>query len=164
MKKNVYDIETFSYFPAVEFLLNHLHSNHKHRRFNGDNLDLTMVVPQVEVIQEFKRSSTKIDLSLTNGSPAINGDGHERERGQSESRRSERGSAMAHHGHHNQQQMTTQTWPFVEIFAHKRYFYLEAQSFTLDGHPEIFLWVWFLGLWQNTLDLFLKICRYHIFF
>ena len=64
-----------------------------------------MVVPQVEVIQEFKRSSTKIDLSLTNGSPAINGDGHERERGQSESRRSERGSAMAHHGHHNQQQM-----------------------------------------------------------
>ena len=31
-----------------EFLLNHLHSNHKHRRFNGDSLDLTMVVPQLE--------------------------------------------------------------------------------------------------------------------
>ena len=132
-------------FFVVEFLLNRLHSNHKHRRFNGDNLDLTMVVPQVEVIQEFKRSSTKIDLSLnTNGSPAING---EHGGGPSESRRSERGSAMAHHGHHNQQQMTTQTWPFVEIFAHKRYFYLEAQSFTLDGHPEIFLWVWLLGLY-----------------
>lgn len=67
-------------------------------------------------------------------------------------RRSERGSVMGHHGHQNQQ-MTTQTWPFVEIFAHKRYFYLEAQSFTLDGHPEIFLWVWFLGLYPilNTM-------------
>ena len=35
-------------FPFSEFLLNHLHSNHKHRRFNGDSLDLTMVVPQLE--------------------------------------------------------------------------------------------------------------------
>jgi hypothetical protein len=40
---------------------------------------------------------------------------------------------------------TAQTWPFVEIFAYKRYFYLEAQSFTLDGHPELFVWLWFLG-------------------
>ena len=48
------------------------------------------------------------------------------------------------------------TWPttankinirLLKLFAHKRYFYLEAQSFTLDGHPEIFLWVWFLGLY-----------------
>ena len=34
-----------------EFVLNHLHSSHKHRRFNGDSLDMTMVVPQVEVEQ-----------------------------------------------------------------------------------------------------------------
>ena len=90
-----------------------------------------------------------MDLALANGSPAINGDGDAppdgRRTSEARERRSERGSAMAHHGHHNNQQMTTQTWPFVEIFAHKRYFYLEAQSFTLDGHPEIFLWVWFLG-------------------
>lgn len=137
-------------FPS-EFLLNHLHSNHKHRRFNGDTLDLTMVVPQVEVVQEFKRSSTKIDLSLANGSPALNGDGEPHPDGRRTSeRRSERGSAMAHHGQQNQHS-TTQTWPFVEIFAHKRYFYLEAQSFTLDGHPEIFLWVWFLGSEQEEL-------------
>ena len=32
-----------------EFVLNHLHSSHKHRRFNGDSLDMTMVVPQVDV-------------------------------------------------------------------------------------------------------------------
>ena len=103
-----------------EFLLNHLHSNHKHRRFNGDNLDLTMVVPQVEIITELKRSQTKIDLSLANGS-------------------------SPHPGPTHSTQLTTQTWPFVEIFAHKRYFYLEAQSFSIDGHPEIFLWLWFLG-------------------
>ena len=47
--------------------------------------------------------------------------------------------------HQTIQQTTTQTWPFVEIYAHKRYFYLEAQSFCIDGHPEIFLWIWFLG-------------------
>jgi len=131
-------------FPS-EFLLNHLHSNHKHRRFNGDNLDLTMVVPQVEVVQEFKRSSTKIDLQL-NGTPSINENGHGERDPSSDrrERRSERGSVMGNHGHQSQP-MTSQTWPFVEIFAHKRYFYLEAQSFTLDGHPEIFLWVWFLG-------------------
>ena len=35
------------YIP--EFVLNHLHSSHKHRRFNGDSLDMTMVVPQVDV-------------------------------------------------------------------------------------------------------------------
>ena len=108
-------------FPS-EFLLNHLHCNHKHRRFNGDNLDLTMVVPQIEIVNEYKRSGrsgTKIDLSLQeNGDPPV-GTPHK--------------------------QLTTQTWPFVEIFAHKRYFYLEAQSFTIDGHPEIFLWLWFLG-------------------
>ena len=35
----------------LEFVLNHLHSSHKHRRFNGDSLDMTMVVPQVDVEQ-----------------------------------------------------------------------------------------------------------------
>ena len=107
-------------FPS-EFLLNHLHCNHKHRRFNGDNLDLTMVVPQIEIVNEYKRSGTKIDLSLPNGAPVT-----------------------------PHKQLTTQTWPFVEIFAHKRYFYLEAQSFTIDGHPEIFLWLWFLGNLTNV--------------
>ena len=100
-----------------------LHCNHKHRRFNGDNLDLTMVVPQVEIVHEYKRSGTKIDLSLPNGTT----------------------NPVTPH-----KQLTTQTWPFVEIFAHKRYFYLEAQSFTIDGHPEIFLWLWFLGTYFIT--------------
>ena len=77
-----------------------------------------MVVPQVEIVHEYKRSGTKIDLSLPNGTT----------------------NPVTPH-----KQLTTQTWPFVEIFAHKRYFYLEAQSFTIDGHPEIFLWLWFLG-------------------
>ena len=40
---------------------------------------------------------------------------------------------------------TTQTWPFVEVYCNKRYFYLEAQSYIIDGHPELFLWLWFLG-------------------
>ena len=40
-------IDVLNHMVFAEFLLNHLHSNHKHRRFNGDNLDLTMVVPQV---------------------------------------------------------------------------------------------------------------------
>ncbi len=112
-----YSKTDFNYFVFLEFLLNHLHSNHKHRRYNGDNLDLTMVVPQVEIVTEIRRSNTKIDLSLNDLRPT--GNGH--------------------------QMVQTQTWPFVEIFAHKRYFYLEAQSFTIDGHPEIFLWLWFLG-------------------
>jgi hypothetical protein len=81
-----------------------------------------MVVPQVEIVTELRRSSTKIDLSLNNG-----------------------GSSTPLHPVTSQSQLTTHTWPFVEIYAHKRYFYLEAQSFTLDGHPEIFLWLWFLG-------------------
>ena len=42
-----YLIDVIDIIFDLEFLLNHLHSNHKHRRFNGDNLDLTMVVPQV---------------------------------------------------------------------------------------------------------------------
>ena len=54
------------YFWFSEFLLNHLHSNHKHRRFNGPNLDLTMVVPQVEIVTAIQRAHTKIDLSLQN--------------------------------------------------------------------------------------------------
>ena len=129
-----------------EFLLNHLHSNHKHRRFNGDNLDLTMVVPQVEIITELKRSQTKIDLSLANGS-------------------------SPHPGPTHSTQLTTQTWPFVEIFAHKRYFYLEAQSFSIDGHPEIFLWLWFLGnknikyYWMQSLDrLMTHLCQVIVHF
>merc|ERR1712141_575058 len=38
--------------------------------------------------------------------------------------------------HQTIQQTTTQTWPFVEIYAHKRYFYLEAQSFCIHGKSE----------------------------
>ncbi len=93
-------------FPA-EFLLNHLHSNHKHRRFNGDLLDLTMIVPQVEP------ATLKQPQQQTGLNPM------------------------------------TQTWPFVEIYCHKRYFYLEAQSFSVDGHAELFLWLWFLGQCDN---------------
>ena len=85
-----------------------------------------MVVPQVEIVTEFKRSHTKIDLSLPNGN--------------------EKSHPNSANIPTHQAQLTTQTWPFVEIFAHKRYFYLEAQSFSIDGHPEIFLWLWFLGM------------------
>jgi len=42
-------------------------------------------------------------------------------------------------------QVQTQTWPFVEVYCNKRYFYLEAQSYIIDGHAELFLWLWFLG-------------------
>jgi hypothetical protein len=31
------------------------------------------------------------------------------------------------------------------VYCNKRYFYLEAQSYLIDGHPELFLWLWFLG-------------------
>ncbi|XP_059090212.1 uncharacterized protein LOC131886018 [Tigriopus californicus] len=93
-------------FPA-EFLLNHLHSNHRHRRFNGDTLDLTMVVPQLET--EVRGQSQATQTSKSNNVDA------------------------------------TQTWPFVEIYSHKRHFYLEVQSFTFDGFGELFLWLWFLG-------------------
>ena len=94
-----------------------------------------MVVPQVEIVHEYKRSGTKIDLSLPNGTT----------------------NPVTPH-----KQLTTQTWPFVEIFAHKRYFYLEAQSFTIDGHPEIFLWLWFLGTYfmsWRVLYSYLYFCR-----
>ena len=101
-------------FSFSEFLLNHLHSNHKHRRYNGDSLDLTMIVPQIDV--DMRRSTS---LGQLNGSAA---------------------GSLA-----NPNPGTTQTWPFVEIYSHKRYFYLEAQSFCLDGHAELFLWLWFLG-------------------
>ena len=33
----------------------------------------------------------------------------------------------------------------VQVYCNKRYFYLEAQSYVIDGHPELFLWLWFLG-------------------
>ena len=33
----------------------------------------------------------------------------------------------------------------VQVYCNKRYFYLEAQSYIIDGHPELFLWLWFLG-------------------
>ena len=52
-------------------------------------------------------------------------------------------------------QATMQTWPFVEIYSHKKYFYLEAQSYTIDGHAELFLWLWFLGESQMTLSFFI---------
>lgn len=98
-------------FPS-EFVLNHLHSSHKHRRFNGDSLDMTMVVPQVEVdqLQNRKSGSTSNLTAIPLSGPS-----------------------------------TTQTWPFVEVYCNKRYFYLEAQSYLIDGHPELFLWLWFLG-------------------
>jgi hypothetical protein len=35
------------------------------------------------------------------------------------------------------------TWR--KVYCNKRYFYLEAQSYLIDGHPELFLWLWFLG-------------------
>ena len=52
-------------------------------------------------------------------------------------------------------QATMQTWPFVEIYSHKKYFYLEAQSYTIDGHAELFLWLWFLGESQMTGSFFI---------
>lgn len=98
-------------FPS-EFVLNHLHSSHKHRRFNGDTLDMTMVVPQVEIDQgqQLRKSGSVTNLNTVQSAAA-----------------------------------TTQTWPFVEVYCNKRYFYLEAQSYVIDGHPELFLWLWFLG-------------------
>ena len=50
-------------------------------------------------------------------------------------------------------QVTMQTWPFVEIYSHKKYFYLEAQSHTIDGHAELFLWLWFLGESPRSLTM-----------
>ena len=50
LKTNFLSFDIFTSIAFAEFLLNHLHSNHKHRRFNGDNLDLTMVVPQVKTV------------------------------------------------------------------------------------------------------------------
>lgn len=98
-------------FPS-EFVLNHLHSSHKHRRFNGDTLDMTMVVPQVEIDQgqQLRKAGSTSNLNTVQSAAS-----------------------------------TTQTWPFVEVYCNKRYFYLEAQSYVIDGHPELFLWLWFLG-------------------
>ena len=112
-------------------MLNHLHSSHKHRRFNGDTLDMTMVVPSVDVdhMTSLKKAGSTSNLSEKNLPPGPS---------------------------------TTQTWPFVEVYCNllllllllllfvevycnKRYFYLEAQSYIIDGHPELFLWLWFLG-------------------
>ena len=110
-------------FPA-EFVLNHLHSSHKHRRFNGDTLDMTMVVPSVDVDHVsntgMKKAGSTSNLSEKNLPPGPS---------------------------------TTQTWPFVEVYCNKRYFYLEAQSYIIDGHPELFLWLWFLGLAPQQLTL-----------
>ena len=55
----------------LEFVLNHLHSSHKHRRFNGDSLDMTMVVPQVDVEQNSNtiRSVRLCRASSSNESP-----------------------------------------------------------------------------------------------
>ena len=97
--------------------MNHLHSSHKHRRFNGDTLDMTMVVPSVDVdhmssLGSMKKAGSTSNLSEKNLPPGPS---------------------------------TTQTWPFVEVYCNKRYFYLEAQSYIIDGHPELFLWLWFLG-------------------
>jgi hypothetical protein len=41
------------------------------------------------------------------------------------------------------------TWR--QVYCNKRYFYLEAQSYLIDGHPELFLWLWFLGTVINSL-------------
>ena len=124
-----------------EFVLNHLHSSHKHRRFNGDSLDMTMVVPQVEVEQNsntirwtvmiWLEQLGKLECFLirkAGSTTTLNGsDSKDREL------RLPSGPS------------TTQTWPFVEVYCNKRYFYLEAQSYIIDGHPELFLWLWFLG-------------------
>lgn len=118
-------------FPA-EFLLNHLHSNHKHRRFNGDSLDLTMVVPQLDY--EITRRSVSHPSLTANGVPSTPATA----------------TPMS-------AQVTMQTWPFVEIYSHKKYFYLEAQSHTIDGHAELFLWLWFLGTESEELHY-----RYHL--
>lgn len=103
-------------FPS-EFVLNHLHSSHKHRRFNGDCLDMTMVVPQVDVDQTTTMRKSGSTSNLQSGTDAKLPPGPS----------------------------TTQTWPFVEVYCNKRYFYLEAQSYIIDGHAELFLWLWFLG-------------------
>ena len=110
-----------------EFLLNHLHSSHKHRRYNGDTLDLTMVVPQIET--EISRPCRHSTSSKDGGSGATPG------------------SAVSNG---SSSSSATQTWPFVEIYSFKRHFYLEAQSFAIDGHTELFLWLWFLGKWSNA--------------
>ena len=108
---------TPNFSSSTEFVLNHLHSSHKHRRFNGDTLDMTMVVPSVDVdhmssLGNMKKAGSTSNLSEKNLPPGPS---------------------------------TTQTWPFVEVYCNKRYFYLEAQSYIIDGHPELFLWLWFLG-------------------
>merc|ERR1711923_133746 len=54
-------------FPS-EFVLNHLHSSHKHRRFNGDSLDMTMVVPQVDVEQNSNTMRKAGSTTTLNGS------------------------------------------------------------------------------------------------
>lgn len=113
-------------FPS-EFVLNHLHSSHKHRRFNGDSLDMTMVVPQVEV----ENGPIRKAGSTSN----LNGADTKLPPGPS----------------------TTQTWPFVEVYCNKRYFYLEAQSYIIDGHAELFLWLWFLGSDQEEVHY-----KYHL--
>ena len=48
---SIIDLDFEIVISFAEFMLNHLHSNHKHRRYDGESLDMTMVVPQVKKIQ-----------------------------------------------------------------------------------------------------------------
>ena len=52
-------------------MLNPLHSSHKHRRFNGDTLDMTMVVPSVDVdhMTSLKKAGSTSNLSEKNLAP-----------------------------------------------------------------------------------------------
>ncbi|XP_023347599.1 uncharacterized protein LOC111716386 [Eurytemora carolleeae] len=45
----------------------------------------------------------------------------------------------------NSQFQNAGRFPSAMVYCNKRYFYLEAQSYVIDGHPELFLWLWFLG-------------------
>ena len=59
---------------SPEFVLNHLHSSHKHRRFNGDTLDMTMVVPSIDVdhmssLGSMKKAGSTSNLSEKNLPP-----------------------------------------------------------------------------------------------
>ena len=134
-----------------EFLLNHLHSNHKHRRYDGESLDMTMVVPQVN-----KRDVILSRVSFQNHSFSSVSTRQVEVMSQSMPSRSVCNPSPS-------QQATLQTWPFVEIVAHKRYFYLEAQSFNdSEGHPEVFIWLWFFG--EHVTIVLLLFLSFHIFF
>lgn len=65
LKIDIQSDSNLFFYLLLEFLLNHLHSNHKHRRYNGDNLDLTMVVPQVTLKTGFSLILFGLKLTFT---------------------------------------------------------------------------------------------------